>query len=116
MRRCDYDGALRELAQNQNQTPQSLRDQIPGAVRTKLAGMIKDSNSPTADDKTGGFHEEYAVTGTNASGGWVVSRDQPGSYANPDTADHVSPSYKAANQEVANSIVDTRAGGACLLR
>jgi hypothetical protein len=70
--------------------------------------MIKDSNSPTADDKTGGFHEEYAVAGTNASGGWVVSRDKPGPYANPDTADHVSPSGKPANQEVANSIVDPR--------
>ena len=70
--------------------------------------MIKDSNSPTADDKPGGFHEEYAVAGTNASGDWVVSRDEPGPYANPDKADHVSPSYRAANQEVANSIVDPR--------
>jgi RHS repeat-associated protein len=96
-------------SQAQNQvTPQSLTAQIPGDVRANLAGMIKDSNSPTADDKTGGFHEEYAVAGTNASGGWVVSRDKPGPYANPDTADHVSPSGKPANQEVANSIVDPR--------
>src|SRR5436309_7661072 len=37
--------------EEQNQvTPQSLTAQIPSDVRANLAGMIKDSNSPTADD------------------------------------------------------------------
>jgi RHS repeat-associated protein len=85
-------------AQAQEQTPQSLTGQIPSGVRAQMATAIKDSNSPTADDKKGRFHEEYGVAGLNASGGWVVSRDKPGPYANPDTADHVSPSGKAANQ------------------
>jgi RHS repeat-associated protein len=93
------------VAQNEV-TPESLRDQIPPDVRATMATAIKDSNSPTTDDKQGGFHEEYGVAGTNASGGWVVSRDKPGPYANPDTADHVSPSGKPANQDVANSIVN----------
>jgi hypothetical protein len=38
------------LAQNQ-QTPHSLRNQIPGQVRLGLATLILDSDSPTADDK-----------------------------------------------------------------
>jgi hypothetical protein len=70
-----------------------------------MAGAIKDSNSPTADDKTGGFHEEYGVAGTNASGNWIVSRDLPGPYGNPDVSTTVSPSYKPADQNLANSMV-----------
>jgi len=36
-----------------------------------MAGAIKDGDSPTADDKTGGIHEEYGTARLNASGGWV---------------------------------------------
>jgi hypothetical protein len=74
-----------------------------------MATAITDSNSPTATDKTGGFHEEYGVAGTTASGGWVVSRDQPGPYANPDSSSTVSPSYKPKDQALANSIVSPEA-------
>jgi hypothetical protein len=73
-----------------------------------MATAIDDSNAPTADDKKGGFHEELGVAGTDASHNWVVSRDKPGPYANPDVADHVSPSGKPADQSIANSIVDPR--------
>jgi len=93
--------------QNQ-QTPQDLAAQIPADVRAEMAKAIHDSNSPTSDDRRGGFHEEYGVAGSDASGKWVVSRDKPGPYANPDVTKHVSPSGKPADQYVANSIVDPR--------
>jgi len=71
-----------------------------------MAGAINDSNSPTASDTQGGFHEEFGVAGTNASGGWVVARDQPGPYGNPDNSTTVSPSYKPVDPKVNASIVD----------
>jgi hypothetical protein len=100
---------IHEPQGKQNQeTPQSLAAQIPCDVRAAIARALNDSNGPTADDKKGGFHEEYGVAGRDASGKWVISRDKPGPYANPDTTDHVSPSGKAADRSVAYSIVDPR--------
>ena len=90
------------------QTPQGLVGQIPAEVRTEMARAIHDSNTPTADDKKGGFHEEFGVAGLDASGKWVVSRDKSGPYANPDVADHVSPSGKPVDPNIAYSIVDPR--------
>jgi len=105
----DVDRAAAQAVGAQNHvTPQSLRDQIPGNVRVDLAHMIPESNSPTADDKQGGFHEMYAVAGLNASGEWVVSRDEPGPYGNPDTDTHLQPSFRAANPALAYSIVQLR--------
>jgi hypothetical protein len=68
--------------------------------------LIQDSNSPTADDKTGGFHEEYAVAGRNEYGDWSISKDKPGAYANPDTNTVVTPSGVPRDQNLANSITD----------
>ena len=93
--------------QNQ-QTSQSLAAQIPCDVKAAMVKALNDSNAPTTDDKKGGFHEEYGVAGLDASGKWVVSRDRPGPYANPDVTKHVSPSGKPADRDVANSIVDPR--------
>ena len=90
------------------QTPQSLAAQIPCAIKVAIATALNDSNAPTADDKKGGFHEEYGVAGLDASGKWVISRDEPGPYANPDVTDHVSPSGKPADKSVAYSIVSPR--------
>jgi hypothetical protein len=44
--------------------PQSLATQIPCHVKAAIADSIKASNSPTSDDKKGGFHEE--------GGQWVI--------------------------------------------
>jgi len=49
------------------QTPQSLAAQIPCHVKKAIAASIKAGNSPTPDDKTGGFHEE--------GGQWVIAAD-----------------------------------------
>jgi len=49
------------------QTPQGLAAQIPCHVKAAIAASIKASNSPTPDDKTGGFHEE--------GGQWVIAAD-----------------------------------------
>jgi hypothetical protein len=46
---------------------------------------LNASNSPTADDKKGGFHEESVKWGTDASGNVVVSPSVPGAYAPPGT-------------------------------
>jgi hypothetical protein len=49
------------------QTPQSLAAQIPCHVKDAIAASIRASNSPTADDKRGGFHEE--------GGQWIITPD-----------------------------------------
>ena len=91
-------------------TPESLRDQIPRQARLALATLVRDSNSPTADDTRGGFHEEYAVAGLNEFGDWMISKDKPGAYANPDAPGVVvsSPSGQARDQNLANSMTDPR--------
>jgi RHS repeat-associated protein len=95
--------------QLQNQaTPQSLRDQIPHQARLALATLILDSNTPTADDTAGGFHEEYGVAGLNEYGDWMVSKDKPGAYRNPDVDRVARPSGQPRDQELANSMVDLR--------
>jgi hypothetical protein len=100
---------IHEPQGKQNQeTPQTLAAHIPCDVKAAIVRALNDSNAPTVDDKKGGFHEEYGVAGLDASGKWVISRDKPGPYANPDTTDHVSPSGKAADPSVAYSIVDPR--------
>jgi len=100
-------GSSQQQAQNQ-ETPESLKDEIPGQVRLALATLILDSDSPTADDKQGGFHEEYAVAGKNEFGDWTISKDKPGAHANPDT-DHIAqPSYQPRDKALADAIVDPR--------
>ncbi|HXL23018.1 MAG TPA: hypothetical protein VOA78_11165 [Candidatus Dormibacteraeota bacterium] len=91
---------------SKRQTPESLASQIPAQVKAKMVQAINDSNAPTADDKRGGFHEEYGVAGLDASGNWVISRDKPGPYANPDVDTKVSPSYVPADPKAAYSIVN----------
>ena len=107
-------GSPSSTAPQPRQTPQSLAPQIPADVRAEMARAIDDSNRPTGDpknptpqdDKKGGFHEEYGAAGLDASGKWVVSRDKPGPYGNPDVTTHLSPSREPADQNVANSVVD----------
>ncbi|MEW6364475.1 MAG: RHS repeat-associated core domain-containing protein [Acidobacteriota bacterium] len=86
--------------------PEVLTDQIPRDVRAQMAAAIHDSDSPTGDDKKGGFHEESGVAGRNLSGEWVVSRDKPGPYGDPDEVDTLHPSREPLNVDERNSIVN----------
>jgi RHS repeat-associated protein len=94
--------------QQDEETPESLRDQIPSDVRAQMAEAIGRSNSPTEDDVNGGFHEESGVAGKNGSGGWVDSPDKPGPYANPDVDKEAHISRVPLDQKVANSIVEPK--------
>lgn len=64
------------------------------------------SNAPSGADKTGGFHEESGVAGTDVNGKLVISPDQPGPYANPDKTTEAHTSGHPADQNVRNSIAD----------
>src|SRR6266852_5120103 len=83
------------------QTPQTLAAQIPCHVRDAIAASVKASNSPTADDKRGGFHEEGGQWIVTADGKIVPVPAKPGP-ANPKIeggahvvpSDAVSPSLK----------------------
>src|SRR5262249_39060894 len=63
---CIREPQGKQAAQDQ-QTPQTLAAQIPCHVKAAITGSIKASNSPTADDKKGGFHEE--------GGQWIITAD-----------------------------------------
>ena len=60
---------------------------IPMSVRENVGDSVADSDTPDADDKKGGFHEEGGLWGTNDAGVGVVQRAKPGPYANPDKTD-----------------------------
>ena len=60
-------------------------------------------NSPTADDKKGGFHEESLKYGKDASGNVLVSPSVPGPYAPPGTNPHTD--YTPANPKVDEKLV-----------
>jgi hypothetical protein len=64
---------------------QSKLYQVPSAAKAAIMNALNASNSPTADDKKGGFHEESVKWGTDASGNVVVSPSVPGAYAPPGT-------------------------------
>jgi hypothetical protein len=41
-----------------------VQNQVPPEVKAAIAASVKASNSPIADDKKGGFHEEGGVWAT----------------------------------------------------
>ena len=91
------------------ETPEQLTAQIPKKIRSEMATAIAESDKPTSDDKKGGSHEESGVAGIDGDRKWVVSRDLPGKYVDIDSGTtKVSTSGKAADQDLANSIVDPR--------
>jgi hypothetical protein len=88
------------------ETPQSLAAQIPCHVKNAIAASIKASNSPTADDKKGGFHEEGGQWIVTADGKIVPVPAKPGP-ANPkiEGGAHVVPS-DAVNPSLKDNAVD----------
>jgi len=82
--------ANQQQAQNQNQ-------QVPPEVKAAIAEAVKASNSPTADDKKGGFHEEEGVWGSDIkTGNTIVSPAKPGPVSNQGD--------KEAHIEVGNAV------------
>jgi len=58
--------------------------ELPSAyVRGEMGAAVERSNSPTQDDKKGGFHEEGGTFGTTASGQEKVVNAVPGAYSDP---------------------------------
>jgi len=89
-------------AQNQ-QTPQSLADQVPAEAKAAIGNALNATNAPTADDKKGGFHEESVKWGKDASGNVVVSPSVPGAYAPPGTNPHTN--FTPANPQTDQKLV-----------
>jgi hypothetical protein len=68
-----------------------------------MSSVVADTQ-PTADDKTGNFHEEGGIAGTNAAGGLVISPDKPGPYSNPDINPDAHTNHTPVDAAVRNSI------------
>jgi uncharacterized protein RhaS with RHS repeats len=86
-----------------------LADQIahlPPEVRRAIPGLIKASNSRTADDKKGGCHEEGFFWGYDANGKVVISPSLPGAAADPHAqSGKVHWEFEPANMKVHGTIV-----------
>jgi RHS repeat-associated protein len=82
--------------------------QLPSAyVRTEIGKAVDRSNSPTPDDKKGGFHEEGGIFGTNSDGVEKVIHASSGPAANPKTDNHAEVDiFKAANSSEQGSITN----------
>ncbi|HEU5411009.1 MAG TPA: hypothetical protein VFU57_08315 [Candidatus Acidoferrales bacterium] len=70
-------------------TPQSLAAKIPVNVKQAILASIIAGDSPTADDKQGGFHEEGGMWVTTTDGRVVAETAVPGKYAKPGESAHV---------------------------
>lgn len=70
-------------------TPQSLAAKIPVNVKQAILASIIASNSPTADDQHGGFHEEGGMWVTTIDGSEVAEPAIPGKYARPGVPAHL---------------------------
>ena len=70
-------------------TPQSLAAKIPVNVKQAILASLIASDSPTADDKQGGFHEEGGMWVTTTDGNIVPEPAVPGKYAKPGESAHV---------------------------
>jgi len=96
-------GALTH-AQRTSLTPQSLAAKIPANVKQAILDTIVASNSPTADDKQGGFHEEGGMWVTTTDGRIVAEPAVPGKYARPGEPAHVrvnNPAHPLASGRIA---------------
>jgi hypothetical protein len=71
---------------------------VPQAVKAAIITALNASNSPTADDKKGGFHEESLKWGRDVSGNLIISPSVPGPYAPPGTNPHTN--FTGANPKL----------------
>ena len=70
---------------------QSLAARVPQAVKDAIRASVNASNSPTSDDKVGGFHEEGGMWVTTTDGKLAVLPAVPGAYAKPNEGSHIDP-------------------------
>lgn len=70
---------------------QSLAARVPQSVKDAIRASVNASNSPTADDKIGGFHEEGGMWVTTTDGKLAVLPAVPGAYAKPNEGSHIDP-------------------------
>lgn len=73
----------------QSVTVQSLAAQIPANIKQAILDSLNASNSPTADDKQGGFHEEGGMWVATTDGHVVAEPAVPGKYAKPGVPAHL---------------------------
>lgn len=65
----------------------AVAQSVPTEVKQAIVRSVKASNSPTADDSRGGFHEEGGLWGVTAEGTILVIPAKPGK-AHATACDH----------------------------
>ena len=88
-------------------TPQSLAAQVPAQVKAAIKASVDASNDPSAaaGDKTGGFHEEGGIWGTDTSGKAVPIPALPGQAADPRVEGGHIDETNSANPSLKNNLV-----------
>ena len=83
---------------------QDVVKDIPAQVKRAIAASVKASDSPTTDDKQGGFHEEGGIWGRDVSGNVIAIPAKPGKYADPTTdgaeIDPTVPAHEGQNSKL----------------
>lgn len=74
---------------------QSLAERVPQSVKDAIHASVSASNSPTADDKMGGFHEEGGMWVTTTDGKLAVLPAVAGAYAKPNQGSHIDPEFSS---------------------
>jgi hypothetical protein len=92
------------------ETPEALLEaeelarRVPEKTKEAIMASLNASNSPTADDKLGGFHEESGVAGETVTGKWINSPDEPSPYFNPAINRDAISEETPADQQLRNTI------------
>jgi hypothetical protein len=89
------------------QTAQDLAAQVPPEVKNAIMNSVNASDAPSADDKTGGFHEEGGLWGTTANGSQVPVPALPGPASDPavDSNAHIF-TVNPANPALAGTVTE----------
>ena len=86
------DGVLNDatgLPGGLQQSAQTLAAQIPDEVKIAIMDSVNATNTPSGDDKRGGFHEEGGIAGPDSDNKMVVSPARPGPHG-PSGAVHTN--------------------------
>ena len=77
----DENKKMTEKAQTKKPTAEEISRQVPNEVKKAILNALKTSNSPSGDDKKGGYHEEGGMWGPSDTGGLLVIPAKPGPYS-----------------------------------
>ncbi|HJU84174.1 MAG TPA: RHS repeat-associated core domain-containing protein [Holophagaceae bacterium] len=80
-------------------------DGVPANVKADISAAAKASNSPTADDKTGKFHEEGGIWGKNDKGATLSVPAKPGPLSKPGDATAQVEEGNSVNPALRDSLV-----------